>query len=128
MLHYFHQRSLALPEERLIFRWDRGMELGVGDRALLEQLAYELGFPIEGRLGLYLTGESLRRAFQLAVMTEDVEKVMTRGPTKSCFEVPVVPVVPVGPLPAGSWASPSRAAWGCTSQVSPCAWSLCWQL
>lgn len=76
VLHYFHQRSLALPEERLIFRWDRGMELGVGDRALLEQLAYELGFPIEGRLGLYLTGEDLSRA---SVMTEEVGEVLAEG-------------------------------------------------
>ena len=52
-----------MSTDRLLFRFERSMELGVGEKQLLTQLCTQLGFPredtflqVHGPLRLRLTG------------------------------------------------------------------------
>lgn len=47
LLDYFRSCSSAVPPERHLFRFERSMELGAGERALLSQLCCQLAFPRE---------------------------------------------------------------------------------
>ena len=47
LLDYFRSCALAVPAEQHIFRFERSMDMGAGERALLSQLCLQLAFPRE---------------------------------------------------------------------------------
>ena len=58
VLDYFRSIACDAPAEHVIFRFERTMELGVGDRALLGQLCVHWGLPRDdASLRNYLSGE-----------------------------------------------------------------------
>ena len=58
LLDYYRAASSVTPSDHLLFRFERSMELGVGERALLGQLCVQLALPRdEARLRAYLSGE-----------------------------------------------------------------------
>ena len=61
LLDYFRAVAASAPPERHVFRWDRSMDFGVAEHALVCQLALHLGFPRdEASLRAYLSGEDAR--------------------------------------------------------------------
>ena len=55
LLDYFRDMAEATPPERILFRFERSLELGKGEATLLGQLCCELGYPHEEvQLGAYL--------------------------------------------------------------------------
>lgn len=58
LLDYFGDLQRAAPAENRLFRFERSMELGVGEGRLLSQLATQLGFAKdEASLGAFLSGQ-----------------------------------------------------------------------
>ncbi len=58
LLDYFRSASIAVPSDRHVFRYERSMELGSGERTLLSQLCCQLAYPREeANLCAYLSGE-----------------------------------------------------------------------
>ena len=58
ILDYFHALVQRIPAERMLFRFERSMDLGRAERALLSRLALKLGFQRdEASLRSYLSGE-----------------------------------------------------------------------
>ena len=58
LLDYFGDLQRAVPAENRLFRFERSMELGVGEGRLLSQLATQLGFAKdEASLGAFLSGQ-----------------------------------------------------------------------
>ena len=59
VLDYFRSATVRAPPERQVFKFDSSMGFGAGERALLSQLALELGFARdEPALRAYLSGEN----------------------------------------------------------------------
>lgn len=59
-LDYFTQLRASLREQDIIFRFESSMEFGQGERALLDQLCLQMGFPrgAQDDLPAYLSGEN----------------------------------------------------------------------
>lgn len=56
-LDYFTQLRASLREQDIIFRFEASMDFGQGERALLDQLCLQMGFPRDD-LPAYLSGEN----------------------------------------------------------------------
>jgi len=56
-LDYFTQLRNSLREQDIIFRFESSMEFGQGERALLDQLCLQMGFPRDD-LASFLSGEN----------------------------------------------------------------------
>jgi hypothetical protein len=57
VLEYFSQVQVTVPDDHIIFGFEKSMELGVGDLALLDQLCVALGYT-RSTPAQYLTGEN----------------------------------------------------------------------
>ena len=56
-LDYFTQLRNSLRDQNIIFRFEASMEFGAGERALLDQLCLQMGFPRDD-LPAFLSGEN----------------------------------------------------------------------
>ena len=56
-LDYFTQLRNSLQEDHIIFRFETSMDFGVGEKALMDQLCLQMGFPRDD-LASYLSGEN----------------------------------------------------------------------
>lgn len=57
-LDYFTQVRNTIKDGNIIFRFESSMEFEGGERALLDQLCLEMGFPRGEELPMYLSGEN----------------------------------------------------------------------
>ena len=75
LLDYFHACAAAVPPERHLFRFERSMDMGDGERSLLSQVCAQLAFPrSEAHLRSYLSGAdpSLAELFPELIMLRDI--------------------------------------------------------
>ena len=75
LLDYFRAAASAVPDDRHLFKFERSMDMGSGERALLTQISAQLAFPRhETNLRAYLSAEdpALSELFPELLMFRDI--------------------------------------------------------
>ena len=75
LLDYFHQQRSGLDDDHMIFAFERGMALGTGDCALLNQLALSTGY----------SRESLGKPELLRILTGEDREILDLDPSIGFF-------------------------------------------
>merc|ERR1712228_704584 len=58
VMDYFYEQRKCIKEDHTIFNWEKSMEFHEGERRLLHQICWEMGFDADpNKLPLYLSGE-----------------------------------------------------------------------
>ena len=101
LLDYFRGAAKAADPSRWCFRYERGMDLGEGERTLLDQLCAQLAFPREdAQLKAYFSGEdpSLVELFPELAMFRAPRRTPCRN-RRPATSAPFCPLLEPAPCP-----------------------------